>query len=750
EEFICKWDIEMQEQTKSILSELNSREILNASNDAIFILNMKSGEVIDYNDVALEVFEYPDRKSMKPNLYSFFDKENKDNIKQIEESYQNATKNNSLVNEATSRKFDGSLFFTSVLFKKITISKKPYILAIISDITEKRNAEQLANYRFKLEKLIYDISARFINIASYEVDSFIEKSFEEICQFTNSSAAYIYSYRDLRGEVELTHYWHNNSSKVFPKNSRIVSMESLATHYYIMYKDKLLKVKSIKDVVDKESPLFKSFEKIGFKSFIHIALLYQSNVIGFLGISATQENRFWNDDEVRLLQMLGEIYVSALQRKEAIKVLLEGERTYREIYNATNDAIMVIDFDDYSIVDINSAFTEMFGFGYDEFSDKTFANLSSPNQTGKNINPHTYVKKSKTKTQVFEWFARKKNNEDFWAEVSIKNAEVHGIERALAVVRDVSERKKAEQALRESEDRFRSIVQQLTDMVVIINPHGEIEFVTPSVNKILGFTQEEVLQHKFNDFIFKEDIPIFTKLQQEILENNHDNLIELRVIKKNSEIVTLEMGGNDMTHHPAIRGVVVTCRDITERKNMESRILDAVIKTEEKERERFAKNLHDDLGPLLSSIKMYLGMLAKLEEKDKRDYVNNQLNDIVKEAILTTKDVSNDLSPHVLTNYGLSSAVESFISKLSARIDFKFENEIEGIRYDPRIETSLYRIVKELINNTLKHSESTKINIKLKEKGLKLILKYIDNGKGINQKELDEYIKKGMGISNII
>jgi signal transduction histidine kinase len=122
----------------------------------------------------------------------------------------------------------------------------------------------------------------------------------------------------------------------------------------------------------------------------------------------------------------------------------------------------------------------------------------------------------------------------------------------------------------------------------------------------------------------------------------------------------------------------------------------------------------------------------------------------VKEAITTTKDVSNDLSPHILINYGLVSAIESFMNKVPANMITEFKTDLTTERYSIAIENSFYRIIKELINNTLKHANASKIQIELNEIGQHLSMKYSDNGKGFNPEKLTKGKHSGMGLSNII
>jgi signal transduction histidine kinase len=117
------------------------------------------------------------------------------------------------------------------------------------------------------------------------------------------------------------------------------------------------------------------------------------------------------------------------------------------------------------------------------------------------------------------------------------------------------------------------------------------------------------------------------------------------------------------------------------------------------------------------------------------------------EAIQTTKQVSNDLSPHILANYGIASAVENFIKKITDHIEIRFESNLENVRFDNSLETTFYRIVKELINNTIKHAKAKNIQIALNKKRNKLLLNYSDDGIGFDINTIE---KRGMGLYNLM
>lgn len=185
-----------------------------------------------------------------------------------------------------------------------------------------------------------------------------------------------------------------------------------------------------------------------------------------------------------------------------------------------------------------------------------------------------------------------------------------------------------------------------------------------------------------------------------------------------------------------------------ERKENEARVLSAVIKTEEKERHRFAKELHDGLGPILSAIKMTNSALNKSIENKNNQEIAAKTDHTINEAIITIKEISNKLSPHILERYGLEKAIKTFIEgiHMANQYQINLNIQINKERFDYNVELILYRIICELFTNTNKHASASKIDLSLLNYHHKLELIYSDNGIGFSSEKKSI---KGMGLSNI-
>jgi signal transduction histidine kinase len=180
----------------------------------------------------------------------------------------------------------------------------------------------------------------------------------------------------------------------------------------------------------------------------------------------------------------------------------------------------------------------------------------------------------------------------------------------------------------------------------------------------------------------------------------------------------------------------------------DKRILTAVLRAEEKTRSTFSKELHDGLGPLLSSAKISLSAIKREElDTERREIFDNTLY-VVEEALRSLREISNNLSPHVLSDFGLARGIQNFIDRSQTlhNVKISYATNLRGERYDSDIEVIMYRVVCELITNSLKHSGCSEIRLSLTSGGDMLELQYTDNGRGFNPQSMMDC---GMGLSNI-
>jgi len=186
-----------------------------------------------------------------------------------------------------------------------------------------------------------------------------------------------------------------------------------------------------------------------------------------------------------------------------------------------------------------------------------------------------------------------------------------------------------------------------------------------------------------------------------------------------------------------------------QRQLSEKRLLNTIMRTEEKERRRFSKDLHDSLGPLLSSAKMSVSALERMSPDDPaaKEVLEN-IHYVVDEAVRSLKEVSANMNPHVLTNFGIARAVSNFIGRLpQSGMEVVFNTNLTTERFGEDVEAIVYRVVCELITNSLKHSGASRIELYIALENNEITVNYSDNGQGFDPKEIPP--GKGMGFYNI-
>ncbi|MDD3877338.1 MAG: Cache 3/Cache 2 fusion domain-containing protein [Bacteroidales bacterium] len=307
------------------------------------------------------------------------------------------------------------------------------------------------------------------------------------------------------------------------------------------------------------------------------------------------------------------------------------------------------------------------------------------------------------------------------------------------------------EALEESEERFQKLFDSTGDDIFVTDEDENIVEVNHAACKTLGYEKKELLKMKITEIKtpkYRENVAANRK----IIYETSSHTFESEHVRKDGTVIPVEFLSRVVSykHEKLILSVV---RNLTQRKEIERKILSTIILTEERERERFAKDMHDGLGPLLSTIKLYVNELKSMHiSLEEREDLIKTSNEIIDEAVNATRTISNNLMPRIINTYGLLKAVDDFCQKINKTnklsISFETENIIERLNHD--IELILFRVISELINNTIKHAKAEKVIILLVRFDTKVALYYKDDGIGFNKDEIMNSEHKGMGLKNII
>lgn len=322
---------------------------------------------------------------------------------------------------------------------------------------------------------------------------------------------------------------------------------------------------------------------------------------------------------------------------------------------------------------------------------------------------------------------------------------------------DERKKQQAEKELQYNEEKYRTLFNQNNDAIftyyLIDNKPSNFIEINDSAMKMLGYSKKELLKMNPADLSVQNNLSLVQKKIDFVVENNKATF-ESFFKTKQGNIIPVELNSR-VFKYSGKKAIMSVVRDISERKDFSKQLLNTILETEEKERSRFAKDIHDGLGAILSSINMYVNLLEKkrIEEKELPD-AYKQMKELINEAASSSKEIANNLLPNLLNNIGLISSINTLCEKVSSTgvldIDFNFNEKIDNIALEFKI--NIYRIVSELINNTIKHAKASFVKLDIGLENNYLILDYNDNGIGFDAEKTIRDVAEigGQGIHNIM
>ncbi len=317
--------------------------------------------------------------------------------------------------------------------------------------------------------------------------------------------------------------------------------------------------------------------------------------------------------------------------------------------------------------------------------------------------------------------------------------------------REQKYRERIQNAIIESEKKFRFLYDSAPDAYFLVNRDGLITDSNKAARIITGYEENELYLRHFDKSGLMPDYRVVKRLNGHGRRNRDMVVIHQETLLKRSDGQLIDV---EVHHHfIAIENedhILIVVRDIRERKQIQRKLMRAIMETEERERRRFSQDLHDGLGPLLSSAKLYLKSLDMIKDSSKRALALLKIMEILDESISSLKEIANNISPHLLKNFGLEPAINHFIKRINDTNSVTVEPDLDiPCRFCESTEVSVFRIVVELITNSIRHAEAGKISIRLVENGNNLALDYRDDGKGFDADQAMADPSKN-GITNII
>lgn len=478
---------------------------------------------------------------------------------------------------------------------------------------------------------------------------------------------------------------------------------------------------------------------------------------GFIGFDDCRAPREWSPIEIEALKTAANVISAATQRKQAEDALLNSEKKYRLVVENANEGIIITQ--DGHLKFVNHQASEFSGYSIDELKTSSFLDFVHPGDRTAVIEHHRNHLSGIERSSIYSFRMIDKRGEIRWIRNNGVVIEWEGRPATLNFLLDYTERKKASDALAESEEKYRQLFESESDAVMIFDAETlRFEDANPATLDLFGYSKAEFLVLTVED-ISAEKQKRRTSLDKLILGESQSTKVPLRYFRrKNGSMFPGEISTGKFiaANRKKIIGAV---RDITNRLQAEDKIRtlnQQLIKAQENERNRIAGYLHDHVAQDLSSLKIGLETLfdnhGQMPEAIKSKM--GELSKILQDSIMAVRDLSYDLHPPGMDQLGLIRTIYQYCTDFSDRnnigVDF-YTAGMKGLKLDFDTEINLYRLILEGLNNVKKHAEGDHVTIRIVASSPNIILRIEDNGKGFEVKRrlARSLAEKCMGLSSM-
>jgi diguanylate cyclase (GGDEF)-like protein/PAS domain S-box-containing protein len=446
-------------------------------------------------------------------------------------------------------------------------------IALQEEIEKRLKTEKAAEESKNLLHLIFNLSTNFIYLPSDEIDSGINDVLSIIGQYSNIDRSYVFLLDETNTKISNTHEWCAHGVESFLENLQNLTEDDYPWFFEKMRNLEVVHVPDIAGLPPEAEREKREWQSQGIQSLINVPIVNGFTLIGFLGFDRVSAKKTWTDDMILLIRMMAGFFASAFVQRKTEEKLQEGALRYRTLFEYANDSIFLIK--DGIFIDCNSQTLRLFKCSREEIIGCNPHELSSvvqpdgrPSQEKSNERIEAALA---GKPQFFEWRYRTSDGDLFDADVSLNKIELGEEILIQAIVRDVTIRKKWEQAMKESEERYRSLFDDSRDAIYITRKDGTFVDMNESFVNLFGFTRQEVLKHNAKvAYVTPEDQENFKKV---IKEKGYTKDFEIKLKKRDGGImdclITVMAKRNEKEQIIGYQGVI---RDITATKQAEETI----------------------------------------------------------------------------------------------------------------------------------------------------------------------------------
>ncbi len=631
-----------------------------------------------------------------------------EDLKTVMEAMRNAIeKKLHLSYEYRAKHKDGSYVYVSTKGGLITREGKQFLIGVVRDITEKKIAE------IKLK----ESEKKYRNIIENTKDAIVIIDFEGKLLYISPQLSKMLKGREITKNSRFFYYIHKDDVK------KLISF----------YRTTIIEKSFLEQPVE-----FRIMPKHG----------------DFMWISSSSKNYY--DDFGNVIGFISTLK-DITDKKNAEHKLEESEQKYRLITEESNDLIRVLN-DKFELEYVNeNSLKILLGYTKQELLGKNSIILNHPNDYKKVR--RFMLKVFKNRENMHETRIRHKNGKWVWFENKAKMfTDEHGNQKYLYISRDITERKKAEKALKESEEKYRSLYENSPNAVVLTNEKGLILDINSSAERILGYKREDIIGKNYTEFnmVTYDQISTIKNKYKDLLNGIKPKSIELQIKRKNGNISWISFQSSMIKIDKEII-IESICQDITKKKKAENLIIEENKRLMElnKIKNEFISRASHELKTPITSIYGGSQILMELYKdqtcSDAIEFIElinrgGKRLKLLVDNLLDASRIDSDklrlnLQSENITQIIRDSTIE--IRYLAYKRNIIIEQHLPETVNIVVDKIRIEQVITNLISNAIKNTPRKGIILLvLEDKPDSVLFKVKDSGIGLTEKEMDKLFRK--------